>query len=176
MSRHWLDELAKVDAKPEKRENKFNLPDVENGVRLFVRLKDVKMMDSYKSPVTEVVPDDGEWKLLEHGERTIDAAKLSRWLKLVYPPGVNEQLHPYDTVSGTLTLKPVDDTTAILSGRVTLSQNDNRDHPFTGTLEAVVTYDKGISLRGVVDGLYPRKDPKRGWSDWKLNAAIESRP
>jgi hypothetical protein len=136
------------------------------------------MIDSYRSPVTEVVPDEGEWKLLEYGERSIDASKLARWFRLVYPPGVNEQLHPYENVKGSLSLKPLDKARAILSGSVTLSRRGAEEHPFEGTIRALITYENDRpTLRGVIEGTYPRHDPMRDrWGEWKLVAAIESRP
>lgn len=156
------------------------LPDAARGVRLFVRLPDSRMSNAYRSPVVETVEDKGEMKFLARpeSERTIDAAALSRWLKLCYPGGVNEQIGPFDTVEGTLTLKSAGTDTAVLSGKIKMASRERADHPFEGTFEAVLTY-KGdaVSLRGVVDGAYPRFDqPRQKWMDWKLVVAVESRP
>lgn len=160
----------KLELKP--REAVLRLPDVKEGVRLFIRLKDGP--DSYRTPVVEAVEGGEEKAVLARPERAlkIDAAKFARWLRLVYPPGVNEQLKPYEKVEGTLTLAPADGGRAILSGSVRM------DRAFEGTLRAVLTYEGAvIRLRGVVEGVYPRFDkPRNAWRDWKLTAAIESRP
>jgi hypothetical protein len=175
---YLIDELARANVALPKVSPSMKLPDVADGVRLFVRLPDQR--GTYATPVVEVVADQGEWKALAKpsSRREIDAGRLARWLKLCYPPGVNEQLHPYDAVEGKLALRPLDARTAILSGSVRLSTRDRADHPFEGTFEAVVTYaGDSVSLRGVLDGVYPRFDTPRGrWMDWKLVAAIESRP
>lgn len=156
----------------------LKLPDVKDGVRLFIRLPQHR--GSYAAPVVEVVENESEWKELAYPKtpREIDASKLSRWLRLCYPPGVNEHLEPFQIVKGTLTLKPAGENQAVLSGPIELAMSGRSDHPFAGSLEAVLRYQSsGVALRGVVDGVYPRFDPPRGrWIDWPLTTAIESRP
>lgn len=161
---------AKLELKP--REAALRLPDVKDGVRIFVRLHDAP--DSYRVPVVVAVDGAEEKALLARPDRAreIDASKLARWLRLVYPSGVNEQLAPYEKVEGTLTLAPADGGRAILSGPVRM------DRAFDGTVRAVLTYEgAAVRLRGVVEGAYHRFDkPRNAWRDWKLTAAIESRP
>ncbi len=164
--------------KLDRREAVLQLPDVKNGVRLFIRLPDHR--GSYGSPVVEVVENEDEWTTLAYPKtaREIDAQKLSRWLRLCYPPGVNAQLEPFKVVKGTLTLKPAGEKKAVLSGKIRLAMSEQAARPFEGTFDAVLTYDAGaVTLRGVVAGWYPRFDkPLNRWLDWKLTAAIESRP
>jgi hypothetical protein len=154
------------------------LPDVGSGVRLFIRLPGRR--DSYGSPVVEVVQNRDEWTTLAYQEsaREIDAGTLSRWLRLCYPPGVNEQLEPFKSVKGTLTLRPAGEKQAVLSGKVRMALKEGGDDLFQGTFEAVLTYAAGsVTLRGVVDGVYWRFDPRRnGWMEWRLTTAVESRP
>jgi hypothetical protein len=155
----------------------LRLPDPKDGVRLFIRLPDGR--DSYGYPVVETVENRDEWAALAYPKqsREIEAAKLSRWLRFCYPPGVNEQLEPFSIVKGTLTLRPAGRGEAILSGTVRLALSDPGYDLFEGTLEAVLTYGPAVALRGVVNGVYWRWDPPRGrWMDWRLTTAIESRP
>lgn len=169
MARYYVEEIRQTGAETRERKNDRRMPDVEDGVRVFVRLPDVKMFDSYRAPVVDVVADDGEWKLLAK-PGTIDAAKLSRWLRLCYPTGINEQLKPYDAVEGTLTLT-VD---GILSGDVKMGTGGRT--VFEGTFEAVVTRGERTTLHGVVDGTYDRVDRGGRRQEMRLTAAIESRP
>lgn len=160
-----------------KGEPVMHLPDVKDGVRLFIRLPGRR--DTYGYPIVETVEARDEWKTLAYPEesREVDAAKLSRWLSLCYPPGVNEQLHPFGSVKGTLTLKPAGPNQALLSGKVRMAKSDGDYELFEGTLEAVLTYGAATTLRGVLDGIYWRFDmPHQRWADWKLTTAIESRP
>ena len=155
----------------------LRLPDVGDGVRLFIRLPSLR--DSYGYPVVETVANQDEWTTLAYPKqsRTIEARKLSRWLRLCYPPGVNEQLEPFKTIKGSLTLKPAGQDQAILSGTVRLAMSETGYELFEGRVDAVLTYAPAPTVRGVVDGIYWRWEPARGrWMDWKLTAAIESRP
>ncbi len=184
---YYVSEIKKATAKLkiEGRKNELKLPDTSDGVRMYIRVKS-PMQGSYNIPVVQVVENKAEWDTLSYpsSETKIDAGKLARWLNLCYPPGVNEQLKPYDKVEGTIILKSAGKDSkhryAILSGKIKLSISESTDHPFEGTFEAVLKYKldeaKVVSLQGVVSGNYPRKDPFRGWKDWPLTAAIESRP
>jgi len=161
------------------RETLLKLPEAGNGVRLFIRLPG--RGDAYGAPVVEAIENVDEWATLSFPKsaREIDAAKLSRWLRLCYPAGVNEQLEPYTAVYGTLTFAPVGPKQAVLSGKVRMDLPDRKAPPFEGTIQAVLTYsDSGaVKLRGVVDGKYPRFDWNQvNWMDWRLTTAIESRP
>jgi hypothetical protein len=155
----------------------MRLPDAKDGVRLFIKLPG--RQDSYGAPVVETVENRDEWKTLAYpaASRQIPASALSRWLAECYPPGVNEQLKPFGSIRGTLTLKPTGPHQALLSGKVKMGRTEADYDLFDGTFEAVVTYGAGTSVRGVVEGVYWRYDrPHNTWTDWKLTAAVESRP
>ena len=167
-----------VPLKVKLRDSELKLPDVKHGVRLFIRLPEHR--GSYGAPVVEVVENKDEWTTLAYPKvaREIDAQKLSRWFRLCYPAGVNEQLEPYESIEGTLTLKPTGKRQAILSGKIRLGLSAATHPPFEGTFEAFLRY-KGdrVSLRGVVDGIYRRRDRMHDRDmQWKLTAAVESRP
>ncbi len=155
----------------------LKLPEVKDGVRLFIRVPGRE--GAYGYPVVETVENQEEWKTLAFPEspRKVEASRLSRWLRLCFPPGVNEQLHPFGVVKGTLTLKPAGKQQAILSGRIKMAKTENDYDLFEGAFEAVLDYGTRTTLRGAVDGIYWRFDPhRRRWMDWKLTAALESRP
>ncbi|HKQ40624.1 MAG TPA: hypothetical protein VJ063_21315 [Verrucomicrobiae bacterium] len=177
---YFCDEInqAALPLKIKLRDTELKLPDVKNGVRLFIRLPEHR--GSYGAPVIEVVENKGEWATLEYPKtpREIDAQSLSRWLRLCYPPGVNEQLEPYQSIQGTLSLKPAGEHQAILSGKIRLGMSDSENAPFDGTFDGLLTYQRDkVSMRGVVSGVYRRHDHMHDREmHWKLTAAIESRP
>ena len=178
---YFADEISRaaVPLKAKVRASELKLPDVKNGVRLFIQLPEQR--GSYRAPVVEVVENKAEWETLRYPKRAreLNAQELSRWLGLCYPAGVNEQLEPYDLFQGTLSLEPAGKSHAILSGKIRLGLSDGEDFPFEGTLEALLTYkrNKVSSLRGVISGLYRRHDRVHNRDmHWKLTAAIESRP
>jgi hypothetical protein len=162
-------------------EAKLKVPDARDGVRLFIRLPDQR--GSYSYPVVETVENRDEWKTLAYPDssRQIEASRLSRWLRLCYPAGVNEQLAPFKVVKGTLTFTPAGARQAILSGKIKLANSETDYDLFEGTFEAVVTYPPApasrASLRGVVDGIFWRFDrPHNQWMEWRLTTSLESRP
>lgn len=160
-----------------KNEAVTRLPHVKDGVRLFIRLPG--RQDTYGYPVVETVENKAEWTTLAYPKvsREIDAGKLSRWLSECYPPGVNEQLHPFGSVKGTLTLKPTGPHEALLTGQVRMAKTNGDYELFEGTFEAVLSYGTATTVRGVLSGIYWRLDaPRNRWVDWELTAAIESRP
>lgn len=160
-----------------KSEPALRLPDVAEGVRLYIRLPGRR--DSYGAPVLATVENRDEWATLAQPRtvRTIEARKLSRWLSLCYPSGVNEQLEPYKTIRGSLTLTPLGKDQAILSGDIRMAMSETDYEIFEGKVEALITYGAALSLRGTVDGKYWRHEPRNDrWLDWRLTAAIESRP
>ncbi len=178
---YFAEEISRGAAplKAKLRASELRLPDVKSGVRLFIRLPEHR--GSYGAPVVEVVQNQGEWATLSYPEtaREIDAEKLSRWLRLCYPAGVNEQLQPYESIQGMLVLTPAGKNRAILSGRIRLAMSDAGQPRFEGTFEALLTYKRNqvSSLRGVVSGLYRRRDRVHERDmHWRLTAAIESRP
>jgi hypothetical protein len=162
-------------------EAKLKVPDAKNGVRVFVRVPN--QPGSYSYPVVETVENQEEWQALAYPDssRQIEASRLIRWLRHCYPPGVNEQLQPFRVAKGTLTLTPVGTRQAILSGKIKLAMSETDYELFEGTFEAVLTYPAAPkstpTLRGSVEGIYWRFDrPHNRWMDWKLTAAVESRP
>lgn len=159
----------------------LRLPTPQEGVRLFLRLPDRR--DSYGYPVVETVENRDEWKTLAYPKtsRKIDASRLSRWLSLYYPPGVNEQLDPFKIVRGTLQLQPAGPRQAILTGKIRLANTETGHELGEGTLEAVLTYpgsdmaEAPPTLRGAINGRFWRWEPRQGrWMDWKLTMALES--
>jgi len=164
------------------------------GLRIFVRLDD-RRMPAYRLPVVEVVDmAKSDWSALAWPDdtRTVDAAKLKKWLTEVYPPGVMERVDR-DTkkvfsitgVSGKLSLVPSASSEhlryAVASGRVRLSDSGVDGFSYEGTLELVMTYTKDspdvISMRGFFRGSYPRHDRTGQTTRWiPLEAVFESRP
>lgn len=178
---HYLREIARGSAglalPVPKDPPTVRLPDVADGVRIFVRLPDRR--DTYGYPVVETVANRDEWKTLAYPEapREIEAAKLSRWLSQCYPSGVNEQLQPFRVVRGKLKLAPAGAKEALLTGPVRMAMTADGYELFEGNFQAVVTYDNSTRVRGVLDGIYWRQDPRESrWREWKITAAIESRP
>src|SRR4051812_17744093 len=120
---YYTGEIARAGLKTEVSpgEAPIRLPDAKSGVRLFIRLPG--RLDSYGFPVVETVEDQGEWAALARpaAARQIEAQKLLRWLRVCYPPGVNEQLEAFRFARGTLTLKPAGPDQATLTGKVALA-------------------------------------------------------
>lgn len=173
MARYYVAEIAKAKVGGPARTNPLALPDLKNGVRIFVRLPETRMFESYRAPVVQTVADQGEWTILARpaAPTEIDAAKLARWLRLCYPPGFNEQLHPYEKVEGKLQLRPAGDS-AILSGTVRLTADRGS---LRGTFQAVVAYaEGGPDLKGVLEGTYIRQS-QMGREEYRVVAAVESR-
>lgn len=168
---------AGAEAPLPKSEAALRLPDVKDGVRLYIRLPGRR--DSYGAPVLAALENRAEWATLAQPKtaRKIEARRLSRWLSVCYPSGVNEQLEPYKTVKGTLTLTPLGKDQAILSGAIQMAMSETDYEIFEGKVEALITYGPTTTLRGAVDGKYWRREPRDDrWIDWRLTAAIESRP
>ena len=165
-----------------------------SGLRIFVRLDD-RRMPAYRMPVVEVVDmAKADWKDLAWPtvNRTVDAAKMKKWLMEVYPPGVMERVDR-DTkkafsitgVSGKLLLTPSTSSQhhrhAVAIGRVRLSDSGNDGFGYEGTLELVMAYAKDspdvVSMRGFFRGSYPRRDRIRQTTRMvPLEAVFESRP
>jgi hypothetical protein len=154
------------------------IPDID-GVRIFVKLDG--MMESYRTPVVEVVPKSGElWKLLARPAepRSVEAERLSSWLGQIYPPGIMERSQVYRRFHGALKLERAGKG-AVLRGRVGMEMDDGER--VEGTFEAALSYGSDESqprtIRGYFNGEYPRYDPGRGRAvRMKLTAALESRP
>ncbi len=178
------------------RTNGLKLPDLNQsrGIRVFVRLMDDRMT-AYQAPVVEVVPlDDADWDPLAWPdvERQVDAAKLSKWLMQVYPPGVMErtnqqtkQAYRIKSVEGSLSLVAAGSDSnqrfARLSGAVKLTDEGDDGFAFEGQLAIDLAYSSNEpevrSLKGVFEGSYPRFDPNRNQPRaLPLKAFFESLP
>jgi len=157
-------------------------------LRMFVRLDDPGM-PAYFAPVVEVVsPTAEQWGALAYPreERGVDASVLQACWHELYPPGVMERQDKTTYVQyriagaeGTLTLSPAGERTAVLSGRVKLTDEGPDGFSFEGTFEAVLTYaagsDEASSLKGVFEATYPRHDRAHDRDmHLPLTAAIET--
>ncbi len=185
-------DLADIPA----RNNPLRLPDLDGkqGIRIFVTLKDDRMR-AYRAPIVEVIPiSTADWQLLKYPQqpRELQARELHKWLSQVYPPGVMERTDPrtkkvyaITSTEGTLSLSPATGTAtmqqAILSGQVQFRDEGNDGFSYQGHLQVVLTYpvDKQhpSSLRGVFEGVYPRRDRFQGRNrQVPLEAVFESIP
>ncbi len=120
-----------------------------------------------------------DWKPLAYpseNERVVDAGALKKWLREIYPSGIMERVDPATkrvyairAAEGSLSLVPAGDHEdyrfAILSGKVTLTDEGPDDFSYTGDLQAVILYgppeDGVLSVRGGFEGTYPRRDPRQ---------------
>jgi hypothetical protein len=186
--------LAKLKLPPDQERRASAVPDLKAtgtglpaGVRLFVRLTDVKDPFRSRVPVVEVVAMKADdWKALALPEkaREVEAAALKSWLVQLYPAGIRtaDQSKPFTRSSGSLKLEPAGADKAgryaLLRGKIQLAKGDDKESAFEGTLQAVLTYAldaPGVkSVRAVVEGdyLYRLRTTQR----MPLVAAVESRP
>ena len=185
-------DLADVPA----RNNPLRLPDLDGkkGIRIFVTLKDDRMR-AYRAPIVEVVPlTTADWQLLKYPQqpRQLQARDLHKWLSQVYPPGIMERTNPQtkkvyaiSSTEGTLSLVPAEGTgtlrQAILSGQVQFRDEGPDGFSYQGNLQVVLTYpvdqQQPSSLRGVFEGIYPRRDRfQNGNRQVPLEAVFESLP
>lgn len=174
----------------------IRLPDLAQarGVRVFVSLKDDRML-AYRAPIVEVVLlNDQDWKNLEYSDQTrkVPASTLMKWMSHVYPSGVMERTDPRSkkvyrikSVTGDLTQSPAGSSDkyryAILSGIVQLTDEGPDHFHYSGKVEIVLSYKKNqakvFSMRGVFDGIYPRFDSRQNQvRKIPLHAVFESRP
>lgn len=170
------------------------LPDIENGVRIFIRSYDRRgFLDN--DPIVEVEPmTAADWEpfSFDHVDQKFTAATLEKWLAHVYPNAQRgvPPLIRIRSISGELKLQSagadIDRRYAILHGNFHLEGNGRSDrqrsdqkYSLSGSIEAVLTYNLDSpdvrSVRLVVHGVYPSTD--RGVvRNQRLSAAIESRP
>ncbi len=183
-AKYFRGEIEKGTAKltiPEvKSTHALRLPDVRSGIRLFVRSQgpagDMPL-------IVEAVADE-QWKELapSQSKTTVDPKKLFPWLRQIYPPGFNEQMYGWKKIEGTASLEPAGADQAILKGTFRLATRsvygEREEIAMEATLQAVLTYSDGkvSSLRGVVEGRYPRRDVYRGDIFFSVRATVESRP
>ena len=189
------EQLLQLDRLPP-RTNPISLPglDGQRGVRVFVTLKDDRMI-AYQAPIVEVVPlSDSDWHVLDYPEqpRQVNAMDLHKWLSQVYPAGIMERtnqltkkVYRIASTEGALSLLPAqnDGATrrAILSGTVVLT-DEGKDHfSYQGRIRVVLTYPldqpEPSSLKGVFEGIYPRRDRIHNRTrQLPLVAAFESLP
>lgn len=185
-------DLAEIPA----RNNPLRLPDLngKRGIRIFVTLKDDRMR-AYRAPIVEVIPmNTADWQLLKYPQqpRELQARELHKWLSQVYPPGVMERTDPrtkkvyaISSTEGTLSLSPATGTAtmqqATLAGQVQFRDEGNDGFSYQGHLQVVLTYpidkQQPNSLRGVFEGVYPRRDRFQGRNrQVPLEAVFESIP
>lgn len=186
MGRHLRAEIEKATQgmklpEVKKEDRPIKLPDVERGVRIYLKLE--SRTASWRTPVVETVPAkavDAQLLAWPREERGVPAEKLKAWLDPIFPPGIMDQgPGTYARIGGTLTLKPAGPRAALLAGDVELVMGDREATTIRGRLEAAFTYEADAlkSLRGVFEGNYPRRDRMRGGvHDIRMTAAIESRP
>jgi len=188
MGRHLRDEIRKARElmklpETKKEERPLKLPDVDRGVRIFLKLE--SRTASWRTPAVEAVP----FKALDAGllafpreSREVPAEKLKPWLDALFPPGAMDQdPSSFKRLGGALTLRPLEGRRAVLTGEVELVLADRQETTIRGRLEVALTYPPDSpevkSLRGVFEGTYPRRDRARGGSnDIRMIAALESRP
>ncbi|GEM_PF-5551840 len=164
----------------------LRLPDVESGARVFVRTRGIGDRRGAPIVVEAVSMKSEEWDVLAHpsAQASVDAKKLSPWLRQIYPPGFNEHLYPWERIEGTLSLAPAGEKEgirwAILRGEADLSTSEGSGRSMKVSVEAVLRYSTGEgkrpSMRAVVEGKYPRDDEFRGEILLPVQSAVESRP
>ncbi len=159
----------------QKRKSRLSLPDVSDGVRVYVRLAETQ--GAYAKPVVETVKmSEAVRRALARPSQktTIPASTLASWLGQIYPPGMMEQTNRVERITGDLEFRPVGRSYAILEGSVGITLGGQS---YRGTLSVVVSYGQKRVIRGVYEGAYPRYDRYRKQTrSLRLVAAIESRP
>lgn len=165
------------------------LPDVEGkgplaGIRIYaIPTGGAVPRDCKSALVDAVVVEEAERALLSPvQDRTVEAAGLLRWFQPAFPPGLMEQKAcRFERAEGSLTLRVVEEGRAILSGKVRLVMDGERQTTVEGLFEAVVRFDPATkearSLRGVLKGTYGRWDPhQRRSREARVTIALESLP
>jgi hypothetical protein len=183
-----LEETTATLAKPEATKSGLTLPTAKgDGVRIFLKFRAGRGPGNYKAPTVEAVTTtDAERKALAYPEagREVKVEELKRWLEQLYPAAIMDSSGNPPVVSGTLTLAPAGSDGkkrfALLKGEVKFQMDDKAATAYRATIEAVVTYGEGAaftSIRGAVDGVYPKSDPKHARAvEFRMTAMIESTP
>ena len=175
----------------------IRLPDLSGGsrgVRVFVRLDDPGM-PAYNAPLVEVTnPAPADWDALSWPEkpRTLDASVLKVCFEQMYPAGVMERQDKRTMIAwkiakaeGALRLTPAGKDAkrryALLTGKVTLTDEGPDGFSYEGEFQTVLTYpigEKGVeSLRGTFEARYLRYDKGRNFErKMPLRVVLESLP
>lgn len=165
---------------------KLALPDVKDGVRLYVKI-DGGRTGHYRAPVVEAVAfSDAEREALAwpEAEREVEARSLRRWLCQVYPPAIMDGMGGLDEISGKLRLRPAgaDERRrwATLSGRVRMTLDNDAETRYHVDVELALAYTRDsprlASLRGAIEGTFNKPDRRGDGTRMPITAAIESRP
>lgn len=179
-----LSEIRKTSALlklPPPAESKLNLPDIERGVRIFIKVDGSRdPLRQYRAPIVEVAPTTArERTALARPEksREIEASELAGWLRLVYPAAVMDGKGGMEAIEGRLTLAPAGARAATLQGECVLRLDNRARTVLRLRLEAVLRYDEqgDFTLRLVMTGIYP-KQKGDGVAEMPMTVAIESRP
>jgi hypothetical protein len=174
---------TKVHSRASAKE-KINAPDIddlglEEGIRLTI-LFDPERGGNYKMPTVEVVPFlASEKKVLSRAKsgREFDASKLQGWLEQVFPPGIMNSTGKMKRVSGKLILSPAGRRNSILRGEVTFQYDDEAGTIYKGTLELVISHSERVGVKGILEGMYPKKDRRHhDTNEIGMTVLIESRP
>lgn len=160
----------------------------DGGIRVFTRLDDPGM-PAYNAPVVEVVAmTEAAWDAFARPEKavTLDASALLPWLSKMFPGGVMERTDPetkrvYDVTGaeGDLTFEPAgakgESRFALIRGVVTLTDSGGGTFSWKGELRVVLEYrgEAPPVLRGVFEGIYPRKSPN-GEREFPITGVLES--
>ncbi len=200
---YYLAELRKGRAKLGLAEaagatRELALPALEDagarGMRVITRFAENRMV-AYQAPVVEAVPfGEAVWQGLAYpGEkRTVQAELLKPALAQIYPPGVMERTDSRTKVafhiaevSGDLQLSAAGSAGALryalLEGKIRLTDSGGDGFQYEGRLRLVLAYEANEQtptwVRGIFEGTYPRKDPRRNDTrQLGLTAVLESLP
>lgn len=188
---HWKTEVAAARATLGLGEagepRAVTLPAGADGsLRVFTRLDDPGM-PAYNAPVVEVV-ENIDWEAFARPAKpvTVDASICLPWLSKMFPGGVMERTDPetkrvYDVTGaeGDLTFEPAgakgESKFAFLHGVVTMTDSGGGGFSWKGELRVVLEYrgDGPPTLRGIFEGIYPRKGPN-GDREFPITGVFES--
>ncbi len=168
--------LPKVTTAP-----KLNLPDVKDGVRMYLTFG-ANRLNHYRTPTVEVVPMTDELrKTLRYVDapREIKVADIKPWLEQMYPPAIMDGWGGFSKIGGKLVASPAgkDGTHryVIVKGDLSFELDNRGGSSYTGKLDLVLRYSlEGQalhSLRGVMESKVPK-----GPEFIPMTVSIESRP
>lgn len=181
-----LDRLP-LPKEPPSTRMKLKLPDVADGVRIYLSFGK-NNINHYRTPTVEAVALTDEMKqALRYSEqaRDVTAQELQPILEQFYPPAIMDGSGGFSGIKGTLKLKPAgkDDTHryAIAEGKVTFIMDNHNRTTYTCTVYLALKYPNDLpekfTLRGVAEGAVPKYNQQGQVVERvKMTAAIESRP
>lgn len=168
--------LPKVTTPP-----KLNLPDVKDGVRMYLTFGPNRL-NHYRTPTVEVVPMTDELrKTLSYVDSTreIKVADIRPWLEQMYPPAIMDGLGGFSKIGGKLIASPAGKDAVhryvLVKGDLTFELDNRSGLSYAGKLDLVLRYPLASlelhSLRGVMESKVPK-----GPEFIPMTIAIESRP